>query len=87
MKTEKKQNNKNKINQIIEQNNEIKKRSKMIKNALRNFKVFYQNVRGLKSKVDSIIETISDYQPILYIQLKRNCKKKRKLGYQKRFLR
>ena len=67
MKTEKKQNNKNKINQIIEQNNEIKKRSKMIKNALRNFKVFYQNVRGLKSKVDSIIETISDYQPILYI--------------------
>ena len=41
------------------------KRSKKIKNALTNFKVFYQNVRGLKSKVDSIMETISDYQPIL----------------------
>ena len=37
----------------------------MMNNALTNFKVFYQNIRGLKSKVDSIMETISDYQPIL----------------------
>ena len=41
------------------------RRSKKIKNALTNFKVFYQNIGGLRSKVDSIMETISDYQPIL----------------------
>ena len=33
------------------------RRSKKIKNALTNFKVFYQNVRGLKPKVDSIKES------------------------------
>ena len=67
MKTE---NSKDKINQIIEQNNEITKkktrRSKKIKNALTIIKIFYQNVRGLKSQVDSIIErkqlmTINQY--------------------------
>ena len=56
MKTE---NSKDKINQITEQNNEITKkktrRSKKIKNALTIIKVFYQNVRGLKSQVDSIM--------------------------------
>ena len=34
-------------------------------NALTNFKVFCQNVKGLKSKVDSIMETISEYQSML----------------------
>ena len=67
MKTE---NSKDKINRIIEQNNEITKkktrRSKKIKNALTVIKVFYQNVRGLKSQVDSIMErkqlmTINQY--------------------------
>ena len=67
MKTE---NSKDKINQITEQNNEITKkktrRSKKIKNALTIIKVFYQNVRGLKSQVDSIMErkqlmTINQY--------------------------
>ena len=28
------------------------KSSKWIKNALKNFKIYYQNVRGLKSKLD-----------------------------------
>ena len=41
------------------------RRSKKIKNVLTNFKVFYQNVRRLKSKVDSIMKTINDYQSIL----------------------
>ena len=67
MKTE---NSKDKINQITEQNNEITKkktrRSKKIKNTLTIIKIFYQNVRGLKSQVDSIIErkqlmTINQY--------------------------
>ena len=47
MKTEKTQ--KNKINKRLEQSNEITKRktrqSKKIKNALTNFKIFYQNIR------------------------------------------
>ena len=81
MKTEKTQ--KNKINKRIEQSNEITKkktrRSKKIKNALTNFKVFYQNVRGLKSKVVSLMGTISDYQPILIFLLETH-KRKKKLG-------
>ena len=81
MKTEKIQ--KNKINQRIEQNNEIMKKktrqSKKVKNALTNFKVFYQNVRGLKSKVDSIMETISDYQPILICLVETNLKKEEEI--------
>ena len=48
MKTEK--THKNKINQRIEQSDEIKKkktrRSKKIKNALTNFKVFYQKIKS-----------------------------------------
>ena len=32
---------------------------------LTNLKLLHQNIGGLKSKVDSIMETISDYQRIL----------------------
>ena len=48
---ENRENIKNKINLRIEQNNEIKKKARQstkIKNALTSFKVFFQNVRGLK---------------------------------------
>ena len=38
------------------------RRSKKMKNALTSFKLFFQNVRGLKLKVNSLMETISDYQ-------------------------
>ena len=41
------------------------RRSKRIKSALKNFKIYYQNVRGLKSKLDSLQEMIDDYQPVL----------------------
>ena len=41
------------------------RRSKRIKNALKNFKIYYQNVRGLKSKLDSLQGMIDDYQPAL----------------------
>ena len=40
-------------------------KSKNTKNALKNFKIYYQNVRGLKSKLDSLQEMIDDYQPAL----------------------
>ena len=39
--------------------------SKKIKNRLRDLKIYYQNVRGLKSKTDSLAETIDDYEPTL----------------------
>ena len=38
------------------------RRSKRIKNTL---SIYYQNVRGLKSKLDSLPEMIDDYQPTL----------------------
>ena len=41
------------------------RRSKRIKNALKSFKIYYQNVSGLKSKLDSLQEMIDDYQPAL----------------------
>ena len=55
------------------------RRSKQIKNALTNFKVFYQNIRGLKSKVDSIMETISDYQPILICLVETHLQKEEEI--------
>ena len=41
------------------------RRSKKIKNALRKFTIVYQNIRGLKSKVDSVQEIVDDCQPNL----------------------
>ena len=41
------------------------RRSKKVKNRLRDFKIYYQNVRGLKSKIHSLAETIDDYEPTL----------------------
>ena len=59
--TQDKSKNKAKYRKKDEKSNTIKKD----KNALTNFKVCYQNVRGLKSKVDSLMGTITDYQPML----------------------
>ena len=90
MKTQKTQ--KNKISKRIEQSNKITKkktkRSKKTKNALTNFKVFYQNIRGLKSKVDSIMETISDYQSILICLVETHLQKEEEIkipGYSQIF--
>ena len=40
-------------------------RSKKINNALQKFTIVYQNIRGLKSKVDSLQELVDDCQPNL----------------------
>ena len=37
-----------------------KVRSKKIKNELKQFKIIYQNIRGIKSKVDSLAEMVED---------------------------
>ena len=69
------------------------RRSKKVKNALTNFKVFYQNkelksIRELKSKVDSIMETISDYQSILICLVETHLQKEEEIkipGYSQIF--
>ena len=48
------------------------RRSKKVKNALMNLKVFYQNVKGLKSRM----ETISDFQPMLICSVETHLQKK-----------
>ena len=55
------------------------RQSKKIKNALTNFKVFYQNVRGVKSKLDSIMKTISDYRPILIYLAEKYLQKEKEI--------
>ena len=58
------------------------RRSKRIKNALKNFKIYYQNVRGLKSKLDSLQEMIDDYQPALLCIVETHVQKRKKSKYQ-----
>ena len=58
------------------------RRSKRIKNALKNFKIYYQNVRGLKSKLDSLQEMIDDYQPALVCIVETHMQKRKKSKYQ-----
>ena len=41
------------------------RRSKKIKNTLQDFKIFYQNVIELKSKIDALDEAIDEYKPNL----------------------
>ena len=41
------------------------RRSKEINNALRKLTIVYRNIRGLKSKVDSVQEIVADSQPNL----------------------
>ena len=60
------------------------KRSRKVKNVLTNFKVFYQNVIELKSKVDYLMKTISDSQPMLISLVETHLQKQeeiRILGY------
>ena len=41
------------------------RRSKRIKNVPKHFKIFYQNIRGIISKVDSLTETVDDTNPTI----------------------
>ena len=45
------------------ENKKKTRRAKKIKNVLRDFTVVYQNIRGLKSKVDSVQELVDDCTP------------------------
>ena len=62
---------------------EMIRRSKKIKNRLRDFKIYYQNDRGLKSKIDSLSEIIDDYEPTLICLVETHLsKKKNRFKYQ-----
>ena len=41
------------------------RRSKRIKIALKHFTIFYQSIRGTRSKVDSLTETVDDTDPTI----------------------
>ena len=61
------------------------RRSKKIKNALRKFTIVYQNIRGLKSKVDSVQELVDDCQPNLLCLVEIHMQEKQEIkitGYE-----
>ena len=53
--------------------------SKKIKNRLRDFKIYYQNVRGLKSKIDFLAKTIDDYKPTLICLVETQLSKEKQI--------
>ena len=56
------------------------RRSKKIKNNLKDFKMFYQNVRGLKSKIDALDEVIGDYKPNIICLVETRLAKEEQIG-------
>ena len=60
-------------------------RSKKIKNALWKFTIVYQNIRGLKSKIDSVQELVDDCQPNLLCLVETHMQEKQEItitGYE-----
>ena len=49
------------------------------KNRLRDFKIYYQNVRGLKSKIDFLAKTIDDYKPTLICLVETQLSKEKQI--------
>ena len=62
------------------------KRSKRIKNALKIFKIYYQNLRGIKSKLDSLQEMTDDYQPSLVCIVENTQAKRRRNSHTRLYL-
>ena len=56
------------------------RRSKKIKNTLKDFEIFHQNVRWLKSKIDSTDEAIDDYKPNLICLVETRLAKAEQIG-------
>ena len=61
------------------------RRGKRIKNALKHFTIFYQNIRGIKSKVDSLTKTVDDTNPTIICLIERHILKEEEItvpGYE-----
>ena len=56
------------------------RRSKKIKSTLKDFKIFYQNARDLKSKIDALDEAIDDYKPNLICLVETHLTKEEEIG-------
>ena len=49
------------------------------KNRLRDFKIYYQNFRGLKSKIDFLAKTIDDYKQTLICLVETQLSKEKQI--------
>ena len=56
------------------------RRSKKIKNTLKDFKIFYQNVRGLKSKTDALDKATDNYKPNFICFVETHLTKEKQIG-------
>ena len=65
--------------QSINSNKEQEQKQEKGKGDTKNFKIYYQNVRGLKSKLDSLQERIDDYQPALVCIVETNMQKEEEI--------
>ena len=41
------------------------RRGQKVKNKMKKFKIWYQNIRGIKSKMESLMEKIEEYEPAI----------------------
>ena len=74
-----KKNNKKKRKRKSRKKEKIR-RSNKVKNTLKDFKIFYQNVRWLKSKIDALDEVIDGYQPNLICLVETHLAKEEQIG-------
>ena len=56
-------------------------RSKKIRDALQKFTIIYQNIKGLKSKVDSVQELVDDCHPHLMCLVETHMQEEEELKY------
>ena len=56
------------------------RRSKKIKNKLKQFKTIYQNIRGMKCKVDSFTELVEDQKPTIVCLVETHLKKEEEVA-------
>ena len=47
----------------VVKNKKVHRRSRKNKNDFKNFKVYYVNIRGVKSKIDSLVRIANETQP------------------------
>ena len=68
----------------MQQNKDTKRkkvrRSKKIENELKQFKIVYQNIRGLNSKVDSLTELVEDKKPTIDFLVETHLQKEEKVA-------
>ena len=67
-----------KWNRPKESNENQKRSDKRLKNTLKHFTMFYQNIKRIKLKVDSLTKTVDDTNPTITCIIETNILKKEK---------